>query len=80
MKVVVRGLPFHWTEEDGIKLVPKIARVKAPTPPKFCAGDNDETVGTGLPPPDLPHPDRISNPIPENTAVQVIRINCPKRD
>jgi transcription initiation factor TFIIIB Brf1 subunit/transcription initiation factor TFIIB len=47
-KVVVRGLPFHWTVEEETKFVPVTASVNAAPPAPAELGFSELAVGDGL--------------------------------
>jgi hypothetical protein len=47
-KVVVRGLPFHWTTESVMKPVPFTVRVKADPPARAVVGLRLPSVGSGF--------------------------------
>jgi hypothetical protein len=48
-KVVVRGLPFHWTVEEEMKLLPVTVSVNAAPPAAAELGFSDVATGIGLP-------------------------------
>jgi hypothetical protein len=47
--VVVRAVPFHWTTEEEMKLVPVTVSVNAESPESTVLGLSDVAAGTGLP-------------------------------
>lgn len=47
--MLIRLLPFHWTVELEMKLLPFTVRVKAAPPALTDVGESEEIDGTGLP-------------------------------
>ena len=47
-KVVTRAAPFHCTTDDGMKLPPLTASVKAAAPAVALLGEREPSVGAGL--------------------------------
>ena len=47
-RAVARELPFQFTLEEGLKLLPVTVSVKPGPPPVTLAGESDAMAGTGL--------------------------------